>query len=54
MVPNCEGCEWEYEEACHMVRKGFHVATEAGRGVFDKGRHYGLIIVDDDGKWVMG
>jgi len=54
MIPNCEGCEWEWEEACEMVEKGYYLATLAGRGVFDKGSHFLLIIVDDDGNWVEG
>ncbi len=48
MVPNCEGCKYELEEAERLVKLGYHVATAKGREFSGKG-HYDVLIVDDEG-----
>lgn len=48
----CEGCTFEWDEACDYVRRGLHLATfDEWPGSFPGGaKHFGMILVDDDGK----
>ena len=56
MKCNCEGCECEWDIACFEVRWGNHLATiEENPYTFpDNGEHFMMLIVDDNGKWLMG
>jgi hypothetical protein len=54
VICGCEGCEYEWEEACEQVREGYHLATGIGMLSYPDEGHFGLLIVDDNGDWVMG
>jgi hypothetical protein len=49
---NCRGCEYEYEYACELVRKGHHIATTVDREFIDR-KHLCIIIVDDCGEIIL-
>ena len=53
MIPNCEGCKYEFQEACNYVKSGYYLATIIGRIGLGEKKHFGLIIVDDDGQLVV-
>jgi len=56
MIANCQGCQCEFDEACDCVREGFHVATCKDWPLTENiGRrgHYGILIVDDNGKIIV-
>jgi hypothetical protein len=55
MIADCEGCRYELREAYLMQKRGYHVATTPSFSCSypDNRRHYGLIIVDDDGNILM-
>lgn len=50
MIPNCKGCDEERAEAERYVREGYHIATTKEKEFVSKGKHYSILIVDDDGK----
>lgn len=56
MIPNCPGCEYEFDEACVQVRNGYHLATckdwPMTENIGSRG-HLGIIIVDDNGKMML-
>ena len=53
MIPNCKGCEEEFGQACFMINRGYHIATAKGKELVDKGKHYAILIVDDNGEIIM-
>jgi len=56
MISNCDGCKEEFDTACDYVRDGYHVATckdwPLTENIGSKG-HYGICIVDDNGKIIV-
>ena len=51
MISNCKGCEFEFQEACDYVKSGYHLAATRERVVgLGERKHFGLMIVDDNGK----
>ena len=54
MIPNCKGCEYEFQEACDYVKSGYHLAATKERvvGLGEK-KHFGLMIVDNNGKLIV-
>jgi len=49
MIPNCEGCETEWQMLVDYVKKGKFAATSSGRELFAKG-HLRIAVVDEDGE----
>ena len=49
MIPNCRGCEAEFEEACEWQNKGYNVILE-GMG---ERRHLFIKVFDKNGKLVL-
>jgi len=56
MIPNCEGCQEELQEAYYQQTLGNHVATckdyPMSENIGKRG-HYALIIVNNKGKVIM-
>lgn len=57
MVPNCYGCEFEFEDAyLNQEKYGLHLATSPNypmsENVASKG-HFGMILVNDKGEIVI-
>ena len=52
MIPNCKGCQEEYETACEFVKAGHHIATTKEKSFIHKG-HLFLVMVNDEGKIVL-
>lgn len=52
MIPNCEGCKCESEEAYNYQQKGLYLATCIKiPNSYPKGRrHFYMILVNDEGK----
>lgn len=57
MEHNCRGCQEEFAMACDEQEKGNHVATcpdfPSSYNLGEKGC-YALLIVDQNGKWLIG
>ncbi len=51
MIPNCRGCEAEYEYAMEVLENNPELHF-AGRGFNEKG-HFFMIIVNDEGKEII-
>jgi len=57
MIPNCEGCDYEWKEACYQVaNEELHLATTIDNEMsYPFGRHhFCMILVDDNGRVVVG
>ena len=50
MIPNCQGCEYEFEEILNYSQQGLHFA---GYGLFEKG-HLTMIMVNNKGEVIVG
>jgi len=49
MIKNCEGCEYEFEEAVKLQDKmGLHYATSIDRE-YESRKHFCIWMVDDEG-----
>ena len=53
MICDCEGCEYEWEETCRLVKLGCFVASTKETNPFSR-KHFNILIVDPDGEWVCG
>ena len=55
MIPNCEGCKCELEEAYNYQQKGLHLATcRKITNSYPEGRnHFCMIMVDDKGEIII-
>lgn len=52
MIPDCEGCLWEFEEALRAEEEhGLHYATSIDKE-FDGRKHFFLLMVDEYGNVV--
>lgn len=50
MIPNCEGCKYEYEEGIKYIKKDYGVCW---RGLGKK-RHLFIAVFDKKGKMILG
>lgn len=56
MIGNCDGCKYEWSIMCDYVKEGHHVATTKDWDMsypLNRGKHYAMFIVDDDGKIII-
>jgi hypothetical protein len=51
IVPNCEGCEYEFYEALETQKQGYHFATSLDQEYEDHA-HFYIWMVDDEGNIV--
>lgn len=50
MIPNCAGCQEEWDEMIFWsIKRGLHVATTKEKNLFEK-KHFFILMVDDKGK----
>lgn len=51
MKQNCDGCDYEWEEVCRLVKLGCHLATtkDEHNNPFSK-EHYCILVVDEEGR----
>jgi len=56
MICDCEGCQEELEEAIFQQdQNGLHHATSPDLPqTYPDAKHWGLFMVDNNGRWVMG
>jgi len=49
MIPNCEGCDYEFNEALNaQEEEGLYFATTLERE-YDSKKHFAIFMVDDNG-----
>jgi len=53
MIPNCEGCKYEFEEAYRLQLEGLYLDSTNDDIGIGKRKHFGLLIVNDRGKIVV-
>ena len=49
MIPNCRGCEYEYEEGLSWLEQGYNVCWE---GLGER-KHLLVVIFDKEGKCIQ-
>ena len=53
MIPNCEGCKYELEEAYRLQKEGLHLAnTKDDIGIGER-KHFGFLMVNNRGKIIL-
>ena len=52
MIPNCEGCKYEFQTALDYLDKSYDVCFEnSGKG--SKGKHLLIAVIDRNGKIIL-
>ncbi len=52
MIPNCEGCKYEFQTALDYLDKSYDVCFENfGKG--SKGKHLLIAVIDRNGKIIL-
>ncbi|MEK6859384.1 MAG: hypothetical protein AABX54_01085 [Nanoarchaeota archaeon] len=52
MIPNCEGCDYEFQEALNYLEQGYDICFENfGKG--SKGKHLLIAVIDKNGKIIL-
>ena len=50
MIAHCDGCKYEIEEAYDFQQEGLHLVDAWYTYLGEKGKHFFIMMVDDDGK----
>lgn len=50
MIPNCQGCEVEYETALDYLDRGYDVCFQ---NLGSKGKHLLIAVIDKKGKIIL-